>query len=202
MPSQNGINDDELNKMIASLQNEQRNAGANGGSNMPGVAAPVSGMVIQPLGNAPTAPVSTPTSGPFAAPQPTVPTAEPNVNVGGSVFGNAPAAQPAEPVASAAPVTPESSEETVPIKSSNLVHAGELDDIKRQAITELRPLVDKLDLPAEDKFDTLLLLIRTTDDSSLIPLAHNAAMGIADDARRAKALLDIIKEIDFFGQQK
>ena len=54
-------------------------------------------------------------------------------------------------------------------------------------------MVDKLDLPPEDKFDTLLLLIRTTDDSSLIPAAHEAAKAIADDTRRAQALLDIIK---------
>ena len=79
--------------------------------------------------------------------------------------------------------------------------SGDLESIKRQAITELRPLVDKLDLPPEDKFDTLLLLIRTTDDSSLIPAAHDAAKAIADDTRRAQALLDVIKEIDFFGQK-
>ena len=76
------------------------------------------------------------------------------------------------------------------------------EDIKRQAITELRPLVDQLDLPAEDKFDALLLLIRTTDDSTLIPAAHEAAKGIADGSRRAQALLDVIKEIDFLGRKK
>ena len=75
--------------------------------------------------------------------------------------------------------------------------AGELDGVKQQAITELRPLVDKLNLPAEERFDTYLLLIRSTDDKSLIAPAHEAAKEIADETRRAQALLDIIKEIDF-----
>lgn len=74
---------------------------------------------------------------------------------------------------------------------------GELDGVKQEAISELRPLVDKLNLPAEEKFDTYLLLIRSTDDRTLIAPAHEAAKAIVDEARRAQALLDIIKEIDF-----
>lgn len=85
----------------------------------------------------------------------------------------------------AAPITPD-----VPV-------AGDLDEVKTEAINELRPLVDKLNLAPEEKFDTYLLLIRSTDDKSLIAPAHEAAKSIPDDARRAQALLDIIKEIDF-----
>lgn len=80
----------------------------------------------------------------------------------------------------------------------------ELDAIKKTALEELRPLVDKLDLPADEKFDTLLLLIRSTDDKTLVAAAHEAARGISDEAKRAQALLDVIKEIDYFsghGQQ-
>lgn len=79
--------------------------------------------------------------------------------------------------------------------------AGELDSVKQQAITELRPLVDKLTLPPEEKFDTLLLLIRSTDDKTLIAPAHEAAKAITDETRRAEALLNIIKEIDFLSGQ-
>ena len=77
---------------------------------------------------------------------------------------------------------------------------GELDGIKLDALNELRPLVDKLNVSAEEKFDTYLLLLRSTDDKALIPPAHEAAKSIADEARRAQALLDIIKEIDFLSQ--
>lgn len=75
---------------------------------------------------------------------------------------------------------------------------SDLDSIKKTALEELRPLVDKLDLPADEKFDTLLLLIRSTDDKTLVSAAHEAARGISDETKRAQALLDVIKEIDYF----
>ena len=75
-----------------------------------------------------------------------------------------------------------------------------LDNIKLEALNELRPLVDKLDVSAEERFDTYLLLLRSTDDKELIAPAHEAAKNIADEPRRAQALLDIIKEIDFLNQ--
>lgn len=75
-----------------------------------------------------------------------------------------------------------------------------LDDLKKTALEELRPLVGKLNLPPEDKFDTLLLIIRSTDDQSLLEPAHEAAKAIQDEDKRAQALLDVIKEIDYFSQ--
>jgi len=72
-----------------------------------------------------------------------------------------------------------------------------LDSIKKDALIELRPLVDKLDLSPEEKFDIYLLLLRSTDDKTLIEPAHEIARNITDEAKRAQALLDIIKEIDY-----
>ena len=77
-----------------------------------------------------------------------------------------------------------------------------LDTIKQTALNELRPLVDKLDVSPEEKFDTYLLLLRSTDDKTLIAPAHDAAVAIVDEARRAQALLDIIKEIDYFSNPR
>lgn len=77
----------------------------------------------------------------------------------------------------------------------------ELEGLKKEALSELRPLVDKLALPADEKFDTLLLIIRSTDDQSLLAEAHEAAKAIEDETKRASALLDVIKEIDYFGNQ-
>ena len=82
-------------------------------------------------------------------------------------------------------------------KSAATTDASDLDTVKNNAIRELRPLVGKLNISAEEKFDTYLLLIRSTDDRTLIPPAHEAAKEITDESRRAQALLDIIKEIDF-----
>lgn len=79
---------------------------------------------------------------------------------------------------------------------------SQLDSIKQTALNELRPLVDKLNLPADEKFDTLLLIIRSTDDKTLLNSAHETARAIEDETKRAQALLDVIKEIDYFAAQK
>ena len=139
-----GVNDDDLNKMIAGLQN---------------------GQPAAPTVSAPAAPLTAPTTS-------TIPVI----------------------------TTDHKQQQPVPVATNPATINPQLSNIKQDALNELRPLVDKLDLPPEEKFDTLLLLIRSTDDSSLVPAAHAAAKQIADEARRAQALLDIIKEIDFFGQ--
>ena len=72
-----------------------------------------------------------------------------------------------------------------------------LEGIKNEALNELRPLMDHIELPAEDKFDAYLMLLRSTDDTSLIEPAHAAARSIADEKRRAEALIDIVKEITY-----
>jgi hypothetical protein len=99
--------------------------------------------------------------------------------------------EPAEEVAEEPVVAPVTEPVVVPTANDDLT------SIKTEALSELRPLVDKLNVEPEEKFDTYLLLLRSTDDKSLIAPAHEAARGIADEARRAQALLDIIKEIDF-----
>jgi hypothetical protein len=123
----------------------------------------------------------------------------------------APVAAGAPPVASEEPTvaadtpplpelsTPEFIQTPAPATSTG---SSELDGVKLDAINELRPLVDKLNHSPEEKFDTYLLLIRSTDDKALVAPAHEAAKAIADEARRAQALLDIIKEIDFLSQAK
>ena len=107
----------------------------------------------------------------------------------------------AEPAPLEAPVAPV--EETVVTPAFPSIDEGsDLDSVKQEALQELRPLVDKLNVSPEEKFDTYLLLLRSTDDKALIEPAHEAAKGIVDEARRAQALLDIIKEIDFLTQSK
>ncbi|MBP9667326.1 hypothetical protein KBD87_00765 [Candidatus Saccharibacteria bacterium] len=98
-------------------------------------------------------------------------------------------------------ITPQP-EQTLRPSYSEPASGSELDTIKKEALGELRPLVDKLDVSAEEKFDTYLLLLRSTDDKELIAPAHEAAKAIEDETRRAQALLDIIKEIDFLSQNQ
>lgn len=107
---------------------------------------------------------------------------------------------------SAAPVPETAAPEPIaidplPIATNPVPSRDDLEDVKMEAINELRPLIDKLDLPPEEKFDTYLLLIRCTDDRELVPPAHEVAKLIPDDSRRAMALLDIIKEIDYLSNK-
>ena len=74
----------------------------------------------------------------------------------------------------------------------------DLDTIKGHALEDLRPLVNKLTVSNEEKFDIYLLLLRSSDDDTLIEPAYNAARMIEDEAKRANALLNVIKEIDYF----
>jgi hypothetical protein len=100
-----------------------------------------------------------------------------------------------------APSLPPLDSLVTPAMVAPVAAGSDLEGIKKDALSELRPLVDKLDLAPEEKFDTYLLLIRSTDDRALIAPAHVAAQAIADESRRAQALLDIIKEIDFLSNQ-
>jgi hypothetical protein len=97
----------------------------------------------------------------------------------------------------AIPTIPEPSLAPAPVAMPSMPVNSDLESIKQNALTELRPLVDKLNVAPEEKFDTYLLLLRSTDDQALIAPAFEAARAIADEARRAQALLDIIKEIDY-----
>lgn len=179
MQNQSGVNDEELNKMIASLRQEQQaSAPANQAVNQP---------AAQPAKPAPTA--SAKPAGKSAPAQP----ADPILT---DVL-----AQPAKPAKTKSESTPATLPNVNPLGHN--VDSGALGDIRLQVISELRPLVNRLDfLAPADKFDTLLLLIRTIDDSSLVPMAHQTAMAIPDEVKRAQALLDILKEIDFFTQKK
>lgn len=118
-----------------------------------------------------------------------------------------PIQQPMQPEPAVAVEPPTAPEEPIvvpqpspAVNSYDSAGDSSLDGIKKEALLELRPLVDQLNVSPEEKFDTYLLLLRSTDDKDLIAPAHEAARGIADEARRAQALLDIIKEIDFLSQ--
>lgn len=88
-----------------------------------------------------------------------------------------------------APVAPE-----VPVAEA----PADLSTIKTNAITDLKPLLDRINLPADEKFDVYMLIINSSHDRSLIEPAYNTARLIEDESTKAKALLDIIKEIDSF----
>ncbi len=77
---------------------------------------------------------------------------------------------------------------------------SDLMDIKKQALSQLTPIVSHLDQTPEEKFKTLLMMIQASDDQSLIKNAHEVAQQITDEKAKAQALLDIVNEINYFTQ--
>lgn len=74
----------------------------------------------------------------------------------------------------------------------------DLVDLKTKALDELYPIIHKLDLSAEENFKTLMMMIQATDNKDLIAQAYDAAEKIEDESTRARALLDVVNEINYF----
>lgn len=77
----------------------------------------------------------------------------------------------------------------------------DLIEVKQKALDELFPLIDKLDQTPEEHFRTLMMIIQASDNHTLIEKAYQIAQTIDDEKSRAKALLDIVNEINYFTQQ-
>jgi hypothetical protein len=71
-----------------------------------------------------------------------------------------------------------------------------LDDVKKSALNDLKPILDKVDLSPEDKFRIYREILDGGEEREVIEPAYNAAKQIADDKARAEALLFIIQKID------
>lgn len=95
--------------------------------------------------------------------------------------------------------------DALPVTNEPLPEEGTLDvsllDIKNEAIEELMPILNHLKTDPEEKFNAYLLLLRSTDNKDLIKPALSMAKQITDEEKRASALLDIIKEIDYLSKE-
>ena len=71
--------------------------------------------------------------------------------------------------------------------------------VKTKALTDLRPLVDKVEMSPESKFKIYREIISATHDKAAIEPAYEAATGIAVEKDKAEALLFIVDTIDNLG---
>lgn len=76
----------------------------------------------------------------------------------------------------------------------------ELMTVKQAALEQLSPLVDHLDLPPDQKFDTYMEILRASDDKSLVQPAFEEAQKIDDEDKKAQALLDVVNEVNYLTQ--
>lgn len=79
--------------------------------------------------------------------------------------------------------------------------SGDLENIKRNALAQLSPLVNKLEQTPEEKYKTIMMMIQASDNQDLISEAYENAQKITDEKVKAEALLNIVNEINYFAQK-
>lgn len=88
-------------------------------------------------------------------------------------------------------------------KGSSLTPAaGSLEEMKREALAQLSPLVKHLEQTPEEKYKTLMMMIQASDNQDLLSEAYENAQKITDDKAKAEALLNIVNEINYFTQKQ
>ena len=95
-------------------------------------------------------------------------------------------------------VAPEATAEVLPTVEESVMSMPEtaapveMSSVKESMIADLLPLIDKVEIEADKKFDLYKQMIESKQDKTMVPAAYEAAKGIADEKARAEALLYLI----------
>lgn len=169
---------------------------------MPEVAMPVAPAPEMPAVPAPevaqmatTPEMSTMTVAPeIPAPETPAPVETPEVPKMTEVAPEMPAApempkMPEMPVVEAAPEMPK-------IETEEKEVGGELEEIKKDALLELYPLLDKMKVNSKQKFDICMKVVNKTGEKKALGGAMKAAKEMSDPDEKGAALMQIIEKID------
>ena len=75
----------------------------------------------------------------------------------------------------------------------NTMLDADLMKVKNDALKELAPLVEKLDKSAEEKFALYVNILENLNDKTVVEKMYEAAKGIADEEKKAEALLKVVE---------
>ena len=90
----------------------------------------------------------------------------------------------------------------IPVEPQKAMYGDpDLDKVKSMALSDLRPLLEKVDIPADKKFMIYKDIIMLTEDKACIEPAYNAARQILDEKAKGEALVYIVECIDKLGIQ-
>jgi len=126
-------------------------------------------------------------------------------NPGGDTAATDPVAAVTESVAAAAPAdlgTPPAPEvPAAPAMPGTKAVYGDpdLDRVKSMALSDLRPIIESVDIEPAKKFKIYKEIIDMTEDKACIEPAYNAAKAIEDQKEKAEALLFVVDTIDKLG---
>ena len=100
-------------------------------------------------------------------------------------------------VGTTAAVTPV---ETAPIETGSSVteemNADQFENVKKQMLQDLYPLMDKIKMQPEQKFKVFKQMIESTGSKEMIASAYEAVKGIGNEEARAEGLLFLVEKAD------
>ena len=89
--------------------------------------------------------------------------------------------------------TPDSDVKPQDEKASELTaENGELGEVRQAMMRDLFPLMDKVEMSAEKKYELYHEMLEATKDKSMVAAAYEAVKGIGDDKMKAEALLYLL----------
>ncbi|MBR5419187.1 hypothetical protein IK110_02985 [Candidatus Saccharibacteria bacterium] len=89
--------------------------------------------------------------------------------------------------------------EAAPAPAKAVYGDPDLDKVKSMALSDLRPILESVEIEAGKKFKIYKEIIDLTEDKACIELAYNAAKGIEDQKEKAEALLFVVEAVDKLG---
>lgn len=105
----------------------------------------------------------------------------------------APVAPVAEPAPEVAPIPePVVAAAPAPVEAAPVV-PDDANAVKAEALKELVPIIDKVNLPAEQKFAMVTDFITSTGDKSIAGSALAIARGMTDENMKAESLLKLVQ---------
>ena len=108
-----------------------------------------------------------------------------------------PAPAPSVPAAPAMPNTIDG----IPVETKAMYGDPDLDKVKSMALSDLRPILEKVDIAPDKKFMIYKDIIELTEDKACIEPAYNSARKIEDEKTKGEALVYIVECIDKLGIQ-
>ena len=122
-------------------------------------------------------------------------------NPGGDSAAADPVAAVTESVAAATEASAEVAAPAAPVMPAGKAVYGDpdLDRVKSMALSDLRPIIESVDIEPAKKFKIYKEIIDMTEDKACIEPAYNAAKGIEDQKEKAEALLFVVDTIDKLG---
>ena len=122
-------------------------------------------------------------------------------NPGGDSAAADPVAAVTESVAAATEAPAEVAAPAAPVMPAGKAVYGDpdLDRVKSMALSDLRPIIESVDIEPAKKFKIYKEIIDMTVDKARIEPAYNAAKGIEDQKEKAEALLFVVDTIDKLG---